>query len=493
MPRRARLGFDTPVSKVSDDHLDRWPLAREIYSVAVNGPLDWPVRIGVYGEWGTGKTSVLEFVASMAESEEHIVVWFDPWAFRSPSELWKAFVLAVGAAAESKKGGITAAGDTRRKAMLAGLAEVFHPAFKFATEGSQALIERGLGYLKKFFEIGPKDITKLKQHLGDHRILVLVDDLDRTAAELVPEILFALKEVMTLPGFAFVCGFDPVVVGKVLGGYNAGFGDGLQFLEKIIDYPVHLPPVTAEGLARLASSDGQVQCPFVPESALREAVPLLPQNPRAIRQFIRLLALLRTQVDRHYERELRWPVIIAAAVMRVRYPRAARVLFQDQSFWMGVQHDKLLSEGSTEKEKVNARITETVGKIVEQNKLLPEDGKRLQEGLHRICEPLGSWLSSPEADVFYQLSITESPHAVTWKEFEGLIEQRISNTASHDLNVWISQQAASRHRTLHEVAREIFAAAVERCATELHATLESFKPTDAVLCAVRAEANLALL
>ncbi len=48
-------GFDASVFDPKDDHLNRWPLARQIYNVAVNGPAEWSARIGVYGEWGTGK------------------------------------------------------------------------------------------------------------------------------------------------------------------------------------------------------------------------------------------------------------------------------------------------------------------------------------------------------------------------------------------------------------------------------------------------------
>ena len=34
------------------------------------------------------------------------------------------------------------------------------------------------------------------------------------------------------PGVSFVCAFDPVVVGRVLGVGHPGFGDGLKFLDK---------------------------------------------------------------------------------------------------------------------------------------------------------------------------------------------------------------------------------------------------------------------
>src|SRR5688572_21717884 len=92
---RQRQGFDAAVQERAADHLNRWPFAREIYGIASKGPPDWSVRIGIYGEWGTGKTSVLEFLQQMATRDGHVVVWFNPWEHSNKSELWVSFVLKV--------------------------------------------------------------------------------------------------------------------------------------------------------------------------------------------------------------------------------------------------------------------------------------------------------------------------------------------------------------------------------------------------------------
>ena len=298
-------GFDAPVVSLEDDHLNRWPLAREVYSVAVNGPPEWSVRIGVYGEWGTGKTTVLKFVASLAEDGDDLVVWFNPWEHDSTQSLWRSFVLKVYEDVEKRIGGITAAGNARRKGVISWAAGLGKKAAA-ASKPTAAASDVGLELLKDYFTFGPSDLAKLKSVLGSKRIVILIDDLDRTAAELVPEILYALKQVMDIPGFSFVCAFDPAVVGRELRTRHRGFGDGLKFLEKIIDYPVWLPPPTPEGLLKIALADRNNHCPFVTESGIRDSMSLLPQNPRVIRQFIRLLSLLKNQITRHYESELRW-------------------------------------------------------------------------------------------------------------------------------------------------------------------------------------------
>ena len=43
-----RRGYDSARHTQEEDHLNRWPFAREIYRIAADGPRDWSVRIGVY-------------------------------------------------------------------------------------------------------------------------------------------------------------------------------------------------------------------------------------------------------------------------------------------------------------------------------------------------------------------------------------------------------------------------------------------------------------
>jgi predicted KAP-like P-loop ATPase len=245
-------GFDAAVKRREDDHLNRWPLAQEIFGLVTTSPPAWSARIGLYGEWGTGKTSVLEFIAAIARENGHIVINFNPWEHSTKEALWRAFVIAV------FKDPALAKAKGARFAQLKSLAGKIENASKFIGAGISAANEKagkaagaGLDLVKSFFSFTAKDLSSIRSSLGSRRVFILIDDLDRTAPELVPEILFALKELMDLPGFSFVCAFDPIVVGKVLRRYHPGFGDGLKFLEKIIDYPRWLPPPSPEGLSRL--------------------------------------------------------------------------------------------------------------------------------------------------------------------------------------------------------------------------------------------------
>ncbi|MCX6855582.1 MAG: P-loop NTPase fold protein [Verrucomicrobia bacterium] len=469
-------GFDSPVVRAEEDHLNRWPLASQIYNVASNGPADWSVRIGIYGEWGTGKTSVLKFVSAMAEADGHIVVWFDPWGYSSKPDLWHSFVITCCNRIEEKVGGVTAAGDARRRSYFEK-ARSFLSKAATAVPGDAGTIATGaLGVLKDAFSFGAEDLQKLRSDLGTKRVFVLVDDLDRTASELVPEILYALKEVFDIPGFSFVCGFDPVVVGKVLRASHRGFGDGLKFLEKIIDYPIWLPPATAPGLMKIALADASKYCPYVPTDDVRQVIPLLPQNPRAIRQFIRLLSLLKDQVARYDVYELRWPAILAATVIKVRHPKLADALLNDQGFWQVITMTEMMAVNSTGKEKVSEEITKHIAKCekIQSIDLSNIERDQISQGLTGIVGKLSLWSGDGVELIQSQISITESPQAVTWKEFDACRELCEKGALADQVKAWIVKHTMDQHCSESRVANELTRAALARYRDELHKADDAF-------------------
>jgi KAP family P-loop domain len=54
------------------------------------------LTIGVYGEWGSGKTSFLKMVAKHLREEKHIYpVWFDAWKYDKEDNLWSALLQSI--------------------------------------------------------------------------------------------------------------------------------------------------------------------------------------------------------------------------------------------------------------------------------------------------------------------------------------------------------------------------------------------------------------
>jgi KAP family P-loop domain len=466
-----RPGFDAAVAAREHDHLNRWLFAREIFGIATTGPEDWSVRVGIYGEWGSGKTSVLRFIGVMA-ANEHIAIPFNPWQFRSTDQLWRNFVKAIFYGIEKALGERQQGWMRRRiKGFSLGVADAATDVSTLLglwKKEASAAAETGLAYLKRFLSFRPADLKQLSAILGKRRLIVLIDDLDRTDPKLVPEMLFALKEIMDVPGMAFVCAFDPAVIGKVLGQFHPGFGDGLDFLEKIIDYPRWLPDPSIGGLIRLAAADAAEYCPYVPTADLRDAVSLLPRNPRAVRQFVRLLALLRPQIQRHRADEISWPFLLAANVIKVRFPEIASEILGNESFWTSIYETKLGKDEREAEQKSKKIVDDEIERIGAERKLSHSEKQELNNGVWVIANRLRSWFALPYEGLTYQFRLAEYPHAITWKEFDELIANLRDKTISAEtVGTWIRSHAIATDHSESEVFDELVDAAIRGRVTEL--------------------------
>lgn len=468
-------GFDAARHLRKDDLLNRWPLAREIFRIATEGPREWSVRIGVYGEWGSGKTSVLRFIESMAQNENHIVFPFNPWQFQSGDDLWKAFVKGVFSQIEHAVGKNTSRAIVRQGKRFASQAASALPGFiRLWNKEVADVAEKGLGLVRKYLTFSESDLKELAEILGEKRLIITIDDLDRTDAGLVPEMLFALKEIMDVPGMSFVCAFDPVVVGSALGEAHHGFGDGLKFLEKIIDYPRWLPEPSEQQLAALALSDADTFCPYVPKSDLAEAMALLPPNPRAVRKFIRILGLLHPQIERHYPQEIHWSVLLTANALKVQFPKLSHILLSDTKFWQEIYKSTLVGpdRDNTRRKTITSKIDEIFPRSDPNFNSAAQ--MVLEKCINAISARLNAWHGlNPEA-LFYQFRLAESPHAVTWKEFDIFAGQ--INFDSEDANVaarWITEHSECVGQSSDQVYSELLTAAIERRSENLRAAADA--------------------
>ena len=97
------LGYDSAQRLRKDDDLGRWRFAAEIAEVIRSTPADWSARIGIFGKWGEGKSTVLHFLEEMLKPEGNIVFNFTPWAVQELDELWEEFGNALLEALEAEK------------------------------------------------------------------------------------------------------------------------------------------------------------------------------------------------------------------------------------------------------------------------------------------------------------------------------------------------------------------------------------------------------
>jgi formylglycine-generating enzyme required for sulfatase activity len=249
------------------DALDFTPYVETLADIIQTG--NTPLTIGVFGTWGSGKTSLMKMVRyGIPDSEfkglpkDFTVAWFDAWKYDKEESLWRAFLLCVLTALKEraslqgkpveefeklqtllyremeieKVGGVTIdlakIGGVAAKS-LAQLTLSFIPGLSTLTklveelqsgaaknvDDATAAIqrERTKIYIEQiqFLEQFQKRFSELiQEHVKPNRLVVFVDDLDRCLPEKAIEVLEAIKLFLDAENCVFVLGLDQEVIAR---------------------------------------------------------------------------------------------------------------------------------------------------------------------------------------------------------------------------------------------------------------------------------------
>ena len=438
----------------------------------VGTPTDWSARIGIFGKWGTGKSTVLRFAEKMLIEQKHIVFWFNPWAIQNWNDLWEDFGNRLSQALS--KAGITVDSSWLRVAKAStawlgskGAGEI--AKLGAAAIGKEKAAEAAFGLVGRWLSYDGAQIRAIQKKLKPRRLVVLIDDLDRCAPDLLPQLLLSLRELLDLPGFTFVLAFDDEIVADALTNRNPAWSDGSDFLEKILDFRFHLPSITEKQKQRLILNAMSKYCPFVPQESTKNIEDLLPNSPRKLKTLIRALAALRPQIDRHDPSELNWTDMWLAQMLRLEsHDFVERLLRGDTLDKEAGSLYQLLKGRSgnrieTERKNKNESLTELIG----------ESGVTNTATIKRLIQLIEAVRSRSSIMFRYNCELALRPHAVTWKEFRLLFASWTGQRRASVLADWIKQHAANRHVDIADVESELFEAIVNKRHTCLAGAAES--------------------
>ena len=255
-----------------------------------------PATIGVYGDWGSGKSSLMRMVREDLECEKDVVVLsFNGWLFEGYEDAKTALMGTIVDEIIARR---TLGNEVKERAKRLGLRlikkiQIFRllgvgarAAFAYATGGTAAagamLAADGASFVAdqlksardavqkaEQMELGEvhealqneannnirRSIREFREEFGElleqtdvKTLVVLIDDLDRCMPDTVIETLEAIKLFLFVPRTAFIIGADERLVRYAvrrrfpeLPGEKVEVGQ--DYLEKLVQYPVRVPPL----------------------------------------------------------------------------------------------------------------------------------------------------------------------------------------------------------------------------------------------------------
>lgn len=273
------LATDTPIKAREQDLIGRIPFAERLADILKSAAGPESLIIGLYGPWGSGKTSVINLVENALSRKDDdgkagvSVVRFEPWNYLTAEQLLAQFLKEVeGALDKDAYGRRKLFGKLRGKrpevlnafaayseallmtagaaASLAGapLAGVAVPAFgnRLTSRLRKSADRAGSVSAKK---------QRLEEELlkFDGRVVVIIDDIDRLPNDQVRMVFQLVASLAKLPKINYLLSFDEEVVTRALSEVQKC--DGAEYLEKVVQVPVRLPSISSGDLERILLKD----------------------------------------------------------------------------------------------------------------------------------------------------------------------------------------------------------------------------------------------
>ncbi|MCG3701355.1 KAP family NTPase [Aliarcobacter butzleri] len=229
---------DLAIKDKENDKLNFLPFAQKVAKGIKNYKQNETFIISIEGKWGSGKTSLMNLIENEIKDDVEIM-HFNPWLLTDIRQVINLFfdelikVLCYGS--------FKAKWNEDIKKDIKTLANILLPDNINIDVG---LIK--LGYKPKdTFLKNDESLEKVKLRINrylknlDKKIVIIVDDIDRLTDQETEFIFRLTKGIADFDNLIYILLYDKSIVAKSLQTFKKE--DGEKYLEKIVQYSLHVP------------------------------------------------------------------------------------------------------------------------------------------------------------------------------------------------------------------------------------------------------------
>ena len=245
------LDADRPITKNEQDRLSRSLFAKYLARCMLDHQDPESLVIGLHGPWSSGKTSLinltleeLRFAASnMLDEEKPVILSFSPWSYSGQNQLIYSFFRRLSFTLRSVD-------------YLENADRIIHLLELYVSFFTQKPVPKALRLKRSRWsklatryseedygwESG-RDLTLVKAELNEllkkqkHKIIIIIDNISRVSDQEVKQIFQIVKSMGDYANTIYMLAYDNLdnIISK-------------EYLEKIIQLPFSIPPITQQDL-----------------------------------------------------------------------------------------------------------------------------------------------------------------------------------------------------------------------------------------------------
>ncbi len=410
------LWTDQPIRTRQEDRLSFADYADILAEIILTA--DTPITVGIFGPWGSGKTSLMRLIAERLTGQRTPghrrarIVWFNAWQYeRDEAALWRALFLHI---LDGLRGDEFSPEDARqiedwrmrlytdvertewgslqvdwpaagKAALKLGLSFIPGPStlveLAKLAQGNISVAEdlvkafrrerveihrRRLSFLEEF-QAGFAHIVREYIWSRNGLLVLFVDDLDRCFPARAVEVLEAIKLYLDVPGCAFVIAADREIIERVVQSQYGPEGDtpfhGRDYLDKLVQIPFYLPPLEEEQILSYIAD----HAPEVDEVCRTIFAAGLEPNPRVVKRALNIFRLLSDLARRREQAGVMEAVVPGLLAKMVVVQTRYRDLYRDlQEYPVLIQDLEIAAREGTEVQRPVAPMPTETGTLLEK-------------------------------------------------------------------------------------------------------------------------------
>ena len=243
-----------PLATIEEDKLGFNETSKSIANFINNFPNNQPYSIAVYGDWGSGKSTMLNFVEQELD-DKNIIIRFNPWEILNDENLIPTIFEELAYAIEIEKY------KKLKKKLVEYARKVCSTTAKIASRNiliakgidedtSDTIADFNSGIVESIFNSNsPTPLSKRKKELEvellkwskkeKKKIVIFIDEIDRLFPSEIVEIFKLIKATISFPGVIFLVAMDKNAVKDSLLSINISRPD--EYLVKLFQqqYFIH--------------------------------------------------------------------------------------------------------------------------------------------------------------------------------------------------------------------------------------------------------------
>ena len=252
---------DIAIKNENEDVLNRGDFAKKLAKSIMDYSEPYPLTIGLNGNWGSGKTSLINLTLNYIEKENDednfIIVHFNPWFFSNQKNLFLEFFKLIIDSLKTK--------ETEKESFME---RTMSPQRTIFRKTEIEVLEDYSNYIKLNLD-DTHEVNDIYSHSVDatdslsfyknqcneyferlnFKVIVVIDDIERLIDAEINQIFTLVKSLANFNNFIYLLSFDKNIIEKSLDKINSEEGD--KFIDKIIQIPIIIPPVSESKLNEL--------------------------------------------------------------------------------------------------------------------------------------------------------------------------------------------------------------------------------------------------